>query len=85
MIARVRLDFCYRNEPQVHVPDPVEHAVQDGLIRELAVESGRAVALAGDGQVVEPLGPLAVQVPLDLDLLDRWGEAILSFIHESSL
>lgn len=56
MIARLRLEFSNPNEPQVHIPDLAQHDVQDSLVGEQPKEIGGAVALAGDDQVVEPLG-----------------------------
>src|SRR4051812_17735908 len=55
------------DEDQARVAALGQHAVEGGLVGQVATQSRPAVLQMGDGQAVEPLRPALVEVPLDGD------------------
>jgi len=72
-------DWIDRYQRQIHIPNPVQHAVQDNLVGERTAQGGGAIGFVGDRHAVEPLGPLDVQVPKYFDLV-YLGCIVLLFI-----
>ena len=57
------------DQGQAEVADPLEQAVQGGLVDHRAPQGGGAVALVGEVQPVEPGDPPVVEVAVDPDLV----------------
>src|SRR5829696_10414861 len=60
----------YREERQVEVADPVERAVQGGLVDDVAGDHGFSGVRVGDGESVEPCRPLDVDLASDADVVN---------------
>ena len=70
--AHFRVPRCQarqRDDREVQVPDPGQHAVERRLVGDRPAQRGLAVRLVADRQAVEPGSPPLVQVPLDPDLV----------------
>ena len=65
----VGVDVADRDQGQAQVTDSLEQAVEGCLVGDRAADDGGAVALMGDGQAVEPGGPVRVKVPREPDLV----------------
>src|SRR4051812_34064668 len=57
------------DQGQAQVARFLEQPVQRGLVGYGATDDGGAVAVAGDGQPVEPGGPPGIEVALETDLV----------------
>jgi hypothetical protein len=70
---------------QVHIPNPAQHTVQNGLVRERPTQGRGSITFMDDGHIVKPLGPFCVQVSFEFDLV-YCGIIPLMFIsHKFSL
>ena len=80
--GRVGADVGDVEQRQREVGQLQQEAVQGRLVDDVAADDGRAVALVGDGQAVEPRAPARVQVTLNPDLVALAGVAVArSFTH----
>ena len=60
-----QVDDLHGDQGDAEVADFGEQAVQLRLVRDGTGEAGRAVVLAGQGEVTEPGRPVLVEVPVD--------------------
>src|ERR1700759_926844 len=80
-------DVIDRDQGQAQVARFLEQTVERGLVGYGAMDDGGAVAVAGDGQPVEPGGPPGIEVPLEADLVPSRAVIVAGryFAHGCSL
>src|SRR5690348_1400965 len=80
------IDVVDRDQGQAQVARFLEQAMERGLVGYGAMDDGGAVAVAGDGQPVEPGGPPGIEVPLEADLAPSRAElmAVGCVVHGSN-
>ena len=65
----VGLDASHRDQRNARVPHFLEQAMERSLVGYRAMDDGRAVAVVGEAQPVEPGGPSGIEMPLEADLV----------------
>jgi hypothetical protein len=60
-------DVNDRDQRQAYVAHLLEQAMQRGLVDDVAMDDGGAVALMRETEAVKPGGPAGLEVPLDAD------------------